>query len=254
MNSIVRIDSDGIPDFLDGFSLPDTKDIEFLWSWLSNILRTYFDIEGIFYMAYPVGDSGGTPETLILRAVWKTSYPQDYLEAMPGNPLTNDYSANHVLETGEVSRWHDPESLPKMTPGERKRIELDEEYNMAVGACFPIYTSNNRICGGYGLRSKSQNREVFDAMLQMHTDRIGRLLGSFDQRFRGPLARDTYKLSPQEVRVLAFLAGGMAVSRIAHEMTLSPKTVEAYMSSARKKTSSSTSAEAVAKAIFFNLV
>ena len=37
-------------------------------------------------------------------------------------------------------------------------------------------------------------------------------------------------------------------------MTLSPKTVEAYMASARKKTASTTSAEAVAKAIFFNLV
>ena len=158
MNSFVSIASNGTPDFLSGISIPITNDIELLWTWLSVILNEYFDIDGMFYMAYPVGDAGGTPETLILRAVWKTSYPQEYLEAMPGNPLTNDYSANHVLETGEVSRWHDPESLPKMAPGERKRMELDEKYNMAVGACFPIYTANKRICGGYGLRSKSQNR------------------------------------------------------------------------------------------------
>ncbi len=254
MNSIVRIDSDNIPHFLDGIYIPNSTDIALLWSWLSDLLRTYFDIEGVFYMAYPVGASGGSPETLILRAIWKTSYPQNYLEAMPGNPLTNDYSANHVLETGEVSRWHDPASLSKMTQGERKRIEMDELYNMSIGACFPIFTANGRICGGFGLRSKSQMRDVFDAVLDLHTDKIARLLEAFDQRFRGLLARAEFKLAPQEVRVLAFLAGGMAVSRIAHEMTLSPKTIEAYMSSARKKTASSTSAEAVAKAIFFNLI
>ena len=239
---------------LDPQLIPVSDDHEFLWSWVNDQLERTCDVKGIFYLCYPVGDSGGTPETLIHRAIWKTSYPEDYLAALPGNPLTNDYSANHVLETGDVSRWHDPESPAKMTLGERKRIELDEKYNMAIGACFPIFTRSHRICGGFGMRSGSQVAEEFDAMLQSRHDEIGKFLIAFDERFRGPYARSIFKLSPQEVRVLAYLAGGMAVARLSHEMGLSAKTVEAYMASARKKTTSSTTAEAVAKAIFFGLV
>jgi DNA-binding NarL/FixJ family response regulator len=125
---------------------------------------------------------------------------------------------------------------------------------MKIGACFPIFTSSKRICGGFGLRSRSQDASKFDSVIFELGDKIGYLLSAFDEKFRGAFARTQFKLAPQEARVLAFLAGGMAVQRVAHEMGLSPKTVEAYMSSARKKTSSSTSAEAVAKAIFFNLV
>ncbi len=109
-------------------------------------------------------------------------------------------------------------------------------------------------CGGFGLRSKSQDAAVFDQVIFNYADEIGDFLRAFDEKFRGPFARTQFRLAPQEAKVLAYLAGGMSVQQVAHAMGLSPKTVEAYMASARKKTSSSTSAEAVAKAIFFNLV
>ena len=252
MNRVFR--AGDLADALDPRLIPDSTDSDVLWDWLAKLLSDHCDVEGVFYLAYPVGESGGRPETLIERAIWRTSYPQDYLEAMPGNPLTNDYSANHVLETGVISRWHDPLSPAKMTKGERERILLDEKFNMSIGACFPIFTSSKRICGGFGLRSKSQDATLFDAVIVEHSAEVGRLLGAFDDKFRGAYARTQFRLAPQEARVLAYLAGGMAVQRLAHEMGLSPKTIEAYMSSARKKTSSSTTAEAVAKAIFFNLV
>lgn len=234
--------------------MPRTDDAPRLWDWLGQTLLEHCDINGIFYMAYPVGDAGGTPETLILRAIWNTNYPEDYLNALPGNPLTNDYSANHVLSTGTVSRWHDPSSPQKMTQGERDRIKLDETFGMAIGCCFPIFTRGKRICGGFGLRSKSQDAHAFDAMLATHQSALGELLLAFDACYRGPYSKTIFRLSPQEVRVLAFLAAGLTVAKIAHEMSLSLKTIEAYMAAVRKKTCSSTSAEAVAKAIFFNFV
>jgi DNA-binding CsgD family transcriptional regulator len=243
-----------VQKILDPRRIPYSDDADYLWNWLAGELSETCDVNGVFYLAYPVGESGGKPEKLIERAIWQTSYPERYLNALTGNPLTNDYSANHVLETGHVSRWHDPESLPKMTKGERERIELDEKYDMAVGACFPIYTSSHRICGGFGLRSRSQDRQHFDQVIEDHADSIGDFLRAFDEKFRGPFARTQFRLAPQEAKVLAYLAGGLAVQQVAHAMTLSPKTVEAYMASARKKTASTTSAEAVAKAIFFNLV
>lgn len=235
-------------------AMPDSNDPDVLWAWLETTLYDACGIQGIFYMAYPVGDSGGDIEELLERAVWKTSYPQAYLEALPGNPLTDDRSAMHLLETGEISRWHDSEQHALMTPGEKRRREIDAVHGMSVGACFPVRTRSGRICGGFGLRSASQDEGRFDAMLTAHSGRIGKLLDVFDEKYRSLLAKQQYGLSPQETRVLAHLAGGMAVSRLAHEMGLSPKTIEAYMRSARQKTTSATSAEAVAKAIFFNLV
>jgi DNA-binding CsgD family transcriptional regulator len=239
---------------MDPSHIPNSDNSDVLWAWLNEKLQTTCDVEGIFYLTYPVGDSAGTPETLIHRAIWNTSYPAAYLSALPGNPLTNDYSANHVLSSGNISRWHDPESLSKMTTGEKKRIELDEKFNMSIGCCFPIFTRSHRICGGFGLRSRSQNAVIFDGMLEEKKWLLEKLLIAFDECYRGPLAKTIFKLSAQEIRVLAYLAGGMAVARLAFEMSLSVKTIEAYMASARKKTASSTSAEAVAKAIFFNLV
>lgn len=234
--------------------LPSSNDPDVLWTWLETTLLEACGIKGIFYLVYPVGDSGGSLEDMLERAVWKTSYPQHYLDALPGNPLTDDRSALHLLETGEISRWHDPEQHALMTPGEKRRREIDAEHGMTVGACFPVRTRSGRICGGFGLRSANQDEARFDAMLTLHSGRIGKLLDAFDDKFRSLLARRQYGLSPQETRVLAHLAGGMAVSRLAYEMGLAPKTVEAYMRSARQKTTSATSAEAVAKAIFFNLV
>ncbi len=254
MNKQVPLNEGYVSLAMSPSAMPASEDPDVLWQWLADTLYCSCDIKGIFYLTYPVGDSGGTLETLILRAIWKTSYPEAYLNALTGNPLTNDYSANHMLETGQISRWHDPESPPKMTQGERDRIKLDEKYDMSIGCCVPLFTRSHRICGGFGLRSNSQDAEKFDKMLSEKHELISNLLIAFDERFRGPYSKTLFKLSPQEVRVLAYLAGGMAVARLAHEMELSVKTIEAYMASARKKTSSATSAEAVAKAIFFNLV
>lgn len=254
MNKIHKFDLSGFSGLLTPLAMPESADADVLWRWLESTLRAEADVEGIFYLAYPVGDAGGDPEELIERAIWKTSYPEHYLNALYGNPLTDDRSANHMLETGEPSRWHDPAEHARMTPGEKRRAALDAEHGMSVGACFPIFNTRRRICGGFGLRSASQDAARFDAVLDALGDQIGRLLIAFDIRFRGPFAQTVYKLSAQEQRVLASVAGGQAADRTAHALGLKPKTVEAYLRSVREKTQSINTAEAVAKAIFFNLV
>lgn len=254
MNKIHNFDLSGFPGLLTPLAIPASDDVETLWSWLESTLRAKADVEGLFYLAYPVGDAGGDPEQLIQRAIWKTSYPQHYLDALYGNPLTDDHSALHMLNTGLMSRWHDPAEHAKMTPGEKRRARIDAEHGMAVGACFPIFNSRGRICGGFGLRSASQDAARFDGVLDAFGAQIGQLLIAFDARFRGPLARTVYRLSPQEQRVLASVAGGQAADRTAHALGLKPKTVEAYLRSVREKTQSINTAESVAKAMFFHLV
>lgn len=254
MNKFHRFDLSGFSGLLTPLAIPASDDADLLWAWLESTLRAEADVEGLFYLAYPVGHAGGAPEQLIERAIWKTTYPEHYLAALTGNPLTDDRSANHVLETGEPSRWHDPAQHAIMTPGEKRRARLDAEHGMSVGVCYPIFTPTGRICGGYGLRSASQDRVRFDSILDAIGDQIGKLLAAFDLRFRGPFARTVFRLSPQEQKVLAHVAGGLAADRTGHALSLKPKTVEAYLRSVRDKTLSTNTTEAVAKAIFFNLV
>jgi DNA-binding CsgD family transcriptional regulator len=232
----------------------NSENVELLWLQLNEALRDAYDVGSIFYLSYPVCDAAGTPEMLMSRAVWKTNYPPAYLKALSANLFTHDYAALHLLTTGTITRWHDEDSAPKMTKEQRNRRALDEKYAMSIGCYMPIFTRSHRMCGMFGLSSLSQNAQNFDAVIAEKHDQLQEVLTAFDERFREPLAKIFFKLSPQEMRVLAYLAGGMAVARLAYEMTLSVKTIEAHMASIRKKTAALTSAEAVAKAVFFNLI
>ena len=82
MNRLFR--AEDFPGVLDTRRFPGTDDAIFCGTGLSKTLGDHCDVDGVFYLAYPVGESGGKPETLIERAIWHTSYPEDYLAAIAG--------------------------------------------------------------------------------------------------------------------------------------------------------------------------
>lgn len=234
--------------------IPVSDSADILWDWLEDTLREAYGVEGMFYITYPVGDAAGTLAEMLERAVWKTSYEPAFLEAIGGNILAHDRSGLIVLETGRMCRWDDPAIFEAPTKGELRRLEINAEHGMDVGACLPLHTTGGRICGGVGLRSRHLPANAFYAALTEDETALTQLLAAFDARFRGPLASETFHITPQEKKVLAHIAGGLGVLRAAHELHLSPKTVEFYMRSVRMKTRSATTAEAVAKAVFFNML
>ena len=71
-----------VEKILDPRRIPISDDADFLWDWLAERLAEPCDVDGVFYLAYPVGESGGKPESLIERAIWNTSYPEHYLNAI----------------------------------------------------------------------------------------------------------------------------------------------------------------------------
>ena len=234
--------------------IPESDSVDVLWDWLEDTLREAYGVEGMFYITYPVGDAAGTLAEMLERAVWKTSYEPAFLKAIGGNILENDRSGLIVLETGRMCRWDEPAIFDNPTKGEKRRLELNAEHDMDVGACLPLHTSGGRISGGVGLRSRHLPADEFYTAITEDETALTQLLAAFDARFRGPLASETFHITAQEKKVLAHIAGGMGVLRAAHELHLSPKTVEFYMRSVRMKTRSATTAEAVAKAVFFNML
>ncbi len=234
--------------------VPDSDSVDVLWGWFVDTLRDVYGVEGAFYITYPVGDAAGTLGEMLERAVWKTSYTPEFMEAVDGNILQNDRSGIIVLQTGRMCRWDDPAIRENATKRELARLDIHSLHDMDVGACLPLHTSGGRISGGVGMCCKHMPEEDFYAAITRDEEKLQRMLAAFDAKFRGPLASETFHITPQEKRVLAHIAGGMGVLRAAHELHLSPKTVEFYMRSVRMKTRSATTAEAVAKAVFFNML
>jgi LuxR family transcriptional regulator len=234
--------------------LPDSDNPDLLWDWLENTLNEAFGVRGIFYVTYPVGDSAGSLQEMMSRALWKTTYPLDWQNAIGTSLLQNDRTALKVLETGRMCRWDDPFLRNGASPAELRRLEINERFGLATGACLPIQSTSGRICGGFGLCSRDLPPDVFYASITEDEMRLTALLARFDARFRGPYAAQSFHITRQERRVLAHMAGGLGVARAAHELGLSPKTVEFYLRGIREKTRSASTAEAVAKAIFFNML
>lgn len=252
--SVAELVSRGSADRLSGAGLPDSDDPGILWAWLERTLNAAYGVNGIFYITYPVGDAAGTLAEMLERAVWKCTYPQAYMDALDGNPLRDDRSGLLVLETGKMCRWDDPWIYDGANEAERRRLELDKLHAMDTGVCLPVHTASGRICGGFGLRSHDLPPHVFYARVEHDEKELWDLLKAFDARFRGPFASQTFHISRQERRVLAHMAGGLGVARAAHELGLSPKTVEYYLRGVRERTRSANTAEAVAKAMFFSIL
>ena len=61
-------------------------------------------------------------------------------------------------------------------------------------------------------------------------------------------------LSKRQCQCLAFLALGMSVQGLAHELGISPRTVEKHITSARKKIGAATREQAVVIAVTRNLL
>ncbi|PHP68816.1 hypothetical protein CSC94_02150 [Zhengella mangrovi] len=224
------------------------------WHMLESWLGQRFEIDGIFYGVYPVGAFTTDFPLVMERGIIKMTYAEDFLAALNGNPLVDDRVSELVLSTARPCFWHHDDILAGATEKQLKRAELDARYGMDVGVSVPLLTPSGRVCGGFGLRHRGQDAAVFDRMMDAGISDLVRLLHAFESLFRGPYARQCFGLSTQEVRVLTYIAGGMAIAQTGWEIQLSPKTVEAYLASVRRKTRSRSTAEAVAKAIFFQII
>ena len=238
----------------DGLSANSLSTCDAMWLGLEQWLDRDFEVDGVFYLSYPVGETGGELGMLFDRAIFHVTYPRAYMESLSDNPLANDRPAEIVLTEKTPCRWHAPATWEGASEAQRATRAKDVALGMEVGLCIPLLSEAGHVSGGFGLRHRHQDAARFDALLAARMDDLLDGLHDFDRRFRGPFARATFALSAQETRVLSHVAGGMSVLRAAHQMNLSPKTVEAYLATIRRKTRSQSTAEAVAKAIFFHLV
>lgn len=214
-----------------------------------------FGISSMFYGIVHVGCLYDPPEGLTRLAMWKTSYPHSYFEAISHKgPMADDYSVRRLFETGKPVLWSDPSLVDHMRPKERERWRNDDLLGFSTGVTVPVLCHENRVCGGFGLCAGNCSADEFDAFWARDATHICSLVTAFDRDYRLVLARVTFPLSRRERDVLSLAAGGLTSDQMAHRLGLSHKTVEAYLVSARKKMHAPNTTAAAAKAIFFNLL
>lgn len=237
-----------------GLAQADGHDPDRLWSALEAWLAREYQVDGVFYGVYAVGVTIKALANLQEKCVWKSTFPESFLEVLAGDPLTNDRVAQCCLHHRRICFWHHEEVWVDATPVQKERRAINRRHGMDVGVSVPIFSGSGQICGGFGLRHSAQDAAAFDRLLDGRCEDLAGQLACFDAYFRHPFAKTFFGLSRQEIRVLALIASGMTVAQCGYEMKLSPKTAEAYLASARRKTRSRSTAEAVAKAVFFQMV
>lgn len=223
--------------------------------WLE-LQKKLLDIEivGLLYAVFHSRSSYENCTPKISGTAWACSYPEDiFSEINIGHFLENDFSTRYICETGKPIVWCDNSLIDQMTPEESIRWENEATGYFATGVSIPIFDNANGVCGGFGLASR-ETAEDFWARWERDQEAIAALLINFDKAHRGAMAMKFFKLSARELDMLAYAAAGMTSKEAAKLIDLSPKTVESYLNAARVKTNSRNTTEAVAKAVFFQLI
>lgn len=230
-----------------------TTEFQTSWQYLQEKLLD-IGFVGLLYAVFHNRSSFETCSPKIASTAWTCSYPDDIMsEVNIGHFLENDYCTRYIIETGQPIIWCDNSLVEQMTSAERARWQNEETGYFATGVSIPIFDNSNDVCGGFGLAS-SETAEDFRPRWERDQEAITALLIDFDKAHRGAMAMEFFKLSARELDMLAYAAAGMTSKEAAKLIDLSPKTVESYLNAARVKTNSRNTTEAVAKAVFYQLI
>ena len=224
------------------------------WAQLHCDLRAF----GIGYVYYAVyfnrlyrpGEPYVHPPTLM-----KTSYLEHPdIDCVPADFLKDDYCVRCMIIEKKPKLWHDDADPDVMTEAERERWEGEVGGPFDIGVSIPVFDANGDVCGGFGLAAAGLCQQEFAQVWERDCRAITDVVTTFDARYRGHVAAESFKLSEREIEVLGYAANGATSKELALLLDLSPKTVEAYLNSVRRKTLSKNTTEAVAKAVYFHLI
>lgn len=190
----------------------------------------------------------------VTRSIYfRHNYPSQYVEAVGKSRfLDDDICTASIIFDHEPLLWSDADALA--TPEQKRRIELDEDFGMMVGASFALPFDEGRGVGGIGLCSRSRSEADFERGWREQRGEMEFLVHCFDAVMRGPMVHRLFQLPPRERDVLAYTAAGLGAKEIAWHLGIETKSVSNALARARLSMDAKTTAEAVAKAYVYRLI
>jgi LuxR family transcriptional regulator, quorum-sensing system regulator SdiA len=193
----------------------------------------------------------GLTKSLIIRH----NHPEDYMRIVGSERYLNDDIATiAIIRSGEPFLWHQAEDMPWATAEQLAQAQLDKKLGMHVGVSFSLPFAQRKGIGGMGIATSGLSEIEFEAFWLERGDDLQKMVKRFDAHMRPIMIANRFSLSRREREVLAYSAGGLLAKEIAEQIGISPKTVYNTLERARVSMAASTTMEATAKAIIFDLI
>lgn len=185
----------------------------------------------------------------------KTNHPREFVELFGQESLLDgDYSAQWcAANSTEILRWHVFDEDDASTPDQLRRADLERQLGLHVGVSIPT-TALAGQNGGLGLSMSEVSVSGFEAHWSRFGSEILFICSLLDTAMRQTGVSEMAKLSPRERQCLEYLAAGYKVCQLGELMGISDKTAEKFLPLARRKVRASTTEQAIAKALLFNMI
>lgn len=234
-------------------SLRHAPDLDAFWSQCNRALERH-GVSGVFFGACATRHEM-TNRRRSKSLIWKTTYPQQYLDTFADDkPLEDDYTAEHCVTSSDLLFWHEDESWKVSSPKQRKRAMIDRDLGFRVGVTIPASSLSPAHIGGIGLSMPDVGLREFPRYWNHAGAEVLAICGVLDAGMRQQHMEELVGLSPREKECLTWLAAGLRPGEIADRLAIGGKSIEKYVGGAKRKLRATTRDHAVAKAIIFNLI
>lgn len=212
------------------------KDKDAFWECIFATLRNYgftSMLYGLMLNRRDVEVSGYSRSTF-----WKCNYPQSYFDVFPRETfLENEISLLRVVESYLPTVWHDERAWNYHdSPEQHRRGIIERELGFEVGLSVPLQLSEGgRSVSGVGMCAHELSPQEFSLMWRDKSSEILPILQMLDVGMRQEHIAGMIALSPREKDCLSWLVAGLRPDQIADRLHISPKSLEKYISSAKRK-------------------
>lgn len=233
--------------------LRSAPDLETFWGLINRELQNH-DVASIFYAALP-SRHGFDVHKATRSIFYKSNHPQQYFDAFGADAIVDDdLTAIQSYDSGQPFLWHDESNWTDATPTQMQRANIERDLGLEVGVTIPTPYFAADALGAIGLSTPGIKPKKFDAFWTRHGADILKICSVLDLGMRDRHMSEVILLTPQERECLTWIAVGLRPQQIAFKLSIAKKTVDAHLTSARRKLKSVTLENAVAKAILYNLI
>jgi LuxR family transcriptional regulator, quorum-sensing system regulator SdiA len=227
--------------------------VDDIWSRLVAIVNERFGITSVLFAfthsRFTTSRVGVTSSLFLMQ-----NLPEDFLNSFPhGLSLDDDIAAELILSGESEFLWSSFEGRV-LRPEQRARYEADKAMGMGVGVSFGFRFGGTSGFGGMCWGKRYADADEFEAIWLKHRAEMVALAHQFEAIMRPAMVWQRFSLTPREVDVMSFSAGGMTQKQIAEHLHLSPKTIANTLDRTRKKLDAVSTMEAVAKALIYELI
>ena len=224
-------------------------DINSLWNSFKNRLEK-FGVTNIGYVCLSSKQSL-YHQSPLSNETYISNYPEDYERYINKNYINMD-GVIYALRYEHPMLYHlYPEGILN-----ENQLKIRKETFDFLGESGVTIPTRFNFCGigGFDLALSMTNTKEFDKIWKYHHLEITNNCHMFDELFRSSLIEGIYPISQREKEILTLLSSGLARKKIADKLGTSVYTVNNQVYNARRKLHAHNDAQAITKALVFNLI